>query len=514
MGLGGSHSRGAAGTRLVVLVGLLSACATPLDPGPRTDLGTRAPHHIVMFERRGQPVELTDKMFVDILPYARQEPDAFEQHVTMVLEAARCAWRRRAGPAPGCTAETEDGSPAAGAPRGIVVYIHGGLNTQRGTLERAKRLSPQIARGGYYPIFLNWQSSLVSGYFLEHLLFYRRGKEVAWGFTTTPFVLAGDLLGGLARSPFVAISELRSVGSAIPFVNRYELITPREDIEAREVAQELIASARENPEDAVAISVGENRYTRLEKFASVCNFLITLPLRLVISPFLQGAGSSSWSVLQRRVQLLVRDEERYRDGDASAPPPSAMLYFFERLRQLQQEEGVPVTLVGHSMGTIVIGELLRADTFGSSRPYTRFVPEVESIVFMASASSVPDYESNVLAYMQSEVGSQTRLYHLTLHPDAERREAWAVLDVAPRGSLLVWIDGFLSNPTTLQHRTAGQQLNLMQSLRALPENLRQRVHLRTFDAGMSRAPDGHPQRHGDFNDEPFWRPEFWEPTAP
>jgi len=55
-----------------------------------------------------------------------------------------------------------------GATRKILFYVHGGLNTQVNTLERVvqpvgsdnTKLYEAILNGGYYPIFVNWKSSL------------------------------------------------------------------------------------------------------------------------------------------------------------------------------------------------------------------------------------------------------------------------------------------------------------------------------------------------------------------
>src|ERR1700740_564743 len=99
-----------------------------------------------------------------------------------------------------------------------------------------------------------------------------------------------------------------------------------------------------------------------------------------------------------------------------------------------------VVLVGHSMGTIVINHLLRAST---RLPVSR-------IVYMAAACTIKDYEDTVFPYLRQHPRAQ--ISQLVLHHTAELRESnlmlFRWLDFAPRGSLLLWIDNFLSSPDT------------------------------------------------------------------
>src|SRR5207237_8518833 len=115
-------------------------------------------------------------------------------------------------------------------------------------------------------------------------------------------------------------------------------------------------------------------------------------------------------------------------------------------------------------------------------------------------------------------------------------------DVPPRGSLLVWIDNFLSNPVTEQERTMGRWRNLFRSgatgepvihrffAEDGPRNLKSRLHFQAFSVGLGDKQqlrkttfqwNEHPVRkdaceradnplsHGEFTDMPYWKPEFW-----
>ena len=109
-------------------------------------------------------------------------------------------------------------------------------------------------------------------------------------------------------------------------------------------------------------------------------------------------------------------------------------------------------------------------------------------------------------------------YLQKLHQKAEETEVsgW---DFAPRGSLLVYIDDYLTTPLTVLDRTAGQFKNLMLTAESVDPRLGNRIAIREFDAGrVDDAEDGdtqwlwNPTNHGDFSKAPFWYSEFWFPA--
>lgn len=46
--------------------------------------------------------------------------------------------------------------------RTILLFIHGGMNTAKSSVERVVTHSEEILKDGIYPIFINWASSLTS----------------------------------------------------------------------------------------------------------------------------------------------------------------------------------------------------------------------------------------------------------------------------------------------------------------------------------------------------------------
>jgi hypothetical protein len=151
------------------------------------------------------------------------------------------------------------------------------------------------------------------------------------------------------------------------------------------------------------------------------------------------------------------------------------------------------------MGTIVLNQMIRNS---GDLPFNR-------IVYMAGATTVRDYQDSVFPYLRVNLNAQ--VYHLTLHPKAEVRERFdpgiPYVDLPPRGSLLVWVDDFLSSPETPLDRTVGRFENLVTAVHNTPDDLRGRIHIKAFGVGGDvRAP----QKHGDFTANlKFWKPECW-----
>ena len=191
-------------------------------------------------------------------------------------------------------------------------------------------------------------------------------------------------------------------------------------------------------------------------------------------------------------------------------PPGDLQWFLEELqkRMTANEAGAgakyEVTLIGHSMGAMVINQLLRHN------------PDIEckNIVFLAAACSIHQFQQCTIPYLEAH--RQTQFYNLCLHPTAEVTEADA-LGVVPRGSLLNWIDEFLNSPQTPLDRTLGNWNNILPAIYVIPREVRPRVCLKAFAMtadGSTLDPETDaeaPQKHGQFTDLHYWEKSFWEP---
>lgn len=449
----------------------------------------------------------------------------------------------------------------------VLIFVHGGMNSEVESLERVVKLYNQIAQKGWYPLFINWRSSFVSSY-LEQLANIRQGEDVGWtGFFTLPVVLGIDVARSIARAPLVWIAQTANDAKAVPLLSflapkdpnkiAIELICAYEYADQEEECQKKtfrkppicvpfnVRSGDAGPhfpkqeypnpnrerlnKDAIQISVGEDLRGCSEMDVSFVMYGVTIPSRLLLDPAVDALGTSAWDNMLRRTRLLFTLDDEFRANPtflhkarlakeyegalANIPRSGGISIFLRQLAERITNDGGKweITLVGHSMGAIILNQILR-----ESMQLELKLP-ITNIVYMASAASVRDTLDSVLPFLQQD--DKAKFYNLTLHPVAEERESYEPrafripVGPGPRGSLLVMIDNFLSAPLTYLDRTAGRYENFLLAVHAIPLNLRPRVHIKTFSVGSSdeiRAEN--PQRHSDFTERfKFWIEECWKP---
>jgi pimeloyl-ACP methyl ester carboxylesterase len=197
--------------------------------------------------------------------------------------------------------------------------------------------------------------------------------------------------------------------------------------------------------------------------------------------------------------------ERAATGRVGRPQDGAVGRLAKALDELVQANPgrYSITLVGHSMGTIVANEVIR----------THPTLPLSNIVYMAAACSVSEFSASVIPYLRD--ATNAHFYNLSLHPLAEEREAqWKMVDLPPRGSLLEWIDNFFSTPRTIPERTLGKWLNITATTALIPTNaVSSRVVLKSFSVGLDGQISQQPQVHGEFSEMVFWDENFWSKPA-
>lgn len=455
------------------------------------------------------------------------------------------------------------GPPRAGKQvRKIALIIHGGLNTNHSSIDRAQQLSQRVLDSGYYPIFINWQSNLPRA-LLEHTVRVRQGDDLGalrGAPLAGPYLLA-DLGRGLVRTPviwaYAAKNDFDRLKLAVRryFSDRGWLgvkLQPRQTEKIydhlRELRQACIDQGTPAKKcEAVDVQRGIDRYRlrdhvrnhavatptaaippqlAFRAFGSLVappwGHLLWVPLKYLTAPLLDGLGSAAWEDMQRHAALGFR-----RDGTRTAnrddEPGEGGLSLFTRTLEERTNDAATacsaerpdapciewhINLISHSMGAIVANHLLRnAEDL-----------KIDHIVYMAAACSVREYEDSVLPYMRQPAGRDTEMWHLVLNDLAEVRDQY-FFELPPSGSLLVWVDHFFTQPHTRRDRTAGRWDNLARFLETTPRRLRSRIHVRAFD-GTDELRFEQPQHHDAFlafNGDPaqkfvgtFWDPQFWK----
>jgi pimeloyl-ACP methyl ester carboxylesterase len=275
------------------------------------------------------------------------------------------------------------------------------------------------------------------------------------------------------------------------------------------------ASGRDWP--GLRLSIGSDERSRWSQTGYFTSYVVTFPFKLLTAPFIDAFGKSAWDNMSRRTQTMFRSPAQFerpattneiqaarrRAGEPADGAVARLMQALGELATADPSNHYSVTLVGHSMGTIVANQMVLAHPgLGYS-----------NIVYMGAACSVSEFANAVLPCL--EANTNTRFYNLTLHPIAEAREAqWTFLDLTPRGSLLEWIDNFLANPRTVPERTLGKWDNAISTTALIPTNVAGRIRIKAFAVGpRDKFPDN-PMVHGDFSEEPFWQDEFWTRRAP
>ena len=229
-------------------------------------------------------------------------------------------------------------------------------------------------------------------------------------------------------------------------------------------------------------------------------WLVTWPTKLLTAPVIDAFGTSSWDVMLRHTELLFESEQELKSSPltnaattqhnlAELPAHGGLSQFLEMLATKIQADPTAnweITLVGHSMGTIVANKII--ERFGDRLP-------IKNILYLAAADTVQHYQQAIYPYLQQN--DTHGLHHFMLHPQAEEGEISLGMpwDIPPRGSLLVWIDNFLSKPLTGTDRTVGRYDNLLPALHNAPSDIRDRISVKVFSAGNPVELDN-PLGHG------------------
>ena len=467
-------------------------------------------NHVVMFNENGRlldptgnidcndPPALCKGRHLSILSYKELNGDQRKDYMKDLLDGLR-DYRDSTQSAESSSGRGPDDR---GKPR-LLVFVHGGLNTQKGSVERVEKLAPEIMSAGYYPLFINWRSSWVFNYF-NHLMYIRQGEKSNFllGLISSPFVFAFDLGRGVLRTPLILGSQV---------IEGYQTWSDTHlpyglDDREKTLKEKYEQSPSGSNSGAIGILIGKDDRSWADKTLAGISWFVFLPFRLFSIPIIDGLGTSAWDNMLRQTQSLIHTSDEYRDNDPGEMAAHGDLAYVMRELQSELKNGWEIMLVGHSMGTIVLNELLRE------------FPDVpvDNIIYMAAACSVHDFEQSVIPYLRRN--NTTNFYNLSLHHIAENRERWEPLkipyvELSIRGSLLAWLDDFFTNPLTPMDKTLGKYVNFLRTEQIYSSDLRGRIHQKEFSVG-GRFTETDPQKHGDFDRFEFWEESFYRLPPP
>ncbi len=394
----------------------------------------------------------------------------------------------------------------------MLIFIHGGLNDINTSIGRAvgsdstARLIDKIMlETDYYPVFLNWESGGFKTTW-HQVTRVRRGVEsgtVASIFSTLIY-LPTQLAIMAVKAPYVAAKDA--------YLGIFHNNVPKNS-EVRRL-NESFADPEVNNTGHIYLGYSKKHYFPENTYRNA-TYIVPGPAKIITGPIISQFGKIAWDNMLRRTQIVFDaplSHHRY-----TKLPESSQYYeerrggfniFIHQLKEHFRKDGEAsskrIILVGHSMGTIVIAELLKRH------------PDlpIDDIVFMASAATINDFNESVVPFLQTH--RSTSFYNLTLHPIAERREN-VFYDLTPRGSLLEWIDRYFNEPKTFNDLTVGKWINAVSAFKDLPQDVRAQVFLKGFGTEESnclplkfRSEYQCPTEHGNFSLLPFWDRILWQ----
>jgi len=384
----------------------------------------------------------------------------------------------------------------------LLIFIHGGMTSISDSLQRIKSQYRQILedKEGYYPIFIIWRSGLTSSYW-EQLCCIRGGQyNVPLGAVTLPFYLLKDLGVAIFNAPLAWGHATYVYWSSVG-----------EKKHVADIRESRCDAASTSPLHVTTTGVQYCHKGNRDKEEGLAhdafNLIMFLP-KMITLPFVSSMGKTGWENMLRRTETQFRNPIELSDSSgvcaaeakAFSKGSGATSIFFSRLARYLAGRDMEVSIVGHSMGSIIINKALM------------LYPEIEyrHIVFMAAADNINHTIHAVGDYMRRH--PQTEFYNVMMHPQADANEIPRhTFGFAPNGSLLEWIDEMYGPNRTRLDLTVGKWWNTKDILHLFPDDgqLRRRMHMKVF--GFY---DRDPVHHGDFTEVellkyPYWDKRFW-----
>lgn len=524
---------------LVILLFVVSCAHVPRTSSYKCNIeagesGCDADEHILRVNSNGY---LIDSEFATLNYFERDLDDilnkksAHDKMDTMILESIKLACRKSKTSCEDIVSIDNLSMLPSGIDKvKILLYVHGGLNTYDAT---DKRLEQQLSwienedSDWHYPIYVSWPSN-APGTVTEHLFHVREGRQVnpLVGVASSIGTVWESIFTGIGKAPAnVADQFINDKDRFMSGVNNKWLSTVWKDAEYRYKSLFFKSNESEfcsscsyvNTIDDITVNRSTYENSGFKNGLESAFLVAVSPVRYVIGiPWNGTLANNAWDMMKRRARAIANPNGEYnkhvRDRFGSPDKEidgSGVGYLLERLFKLERENpnlNVNLTLIGHSMGAIVINNLL--NRYQEEFSQTNYL---DSIVYMGAAASIAETLA-VIPPIMRENEQQISFYNLTLNRVAEVAETH-YLGFAPSGSLLVSIDKYHDSPEHHLLRTLGSEVNIQSSLATIINAFKglkgDKVVLKAFDKNQKILP----YRHGDFGDLPFWKQKTWQIDA-
>lgn len=380
--------------------------------------------------------------------------------------------------------------------KNILIYAHGGLNSDETAITRAVNATAKmipdpkkLACADTYPIFINWRSGPLTT-LGDHYFHIRDGKSDKSAPYTSPIYMVGDLAKTIGNTPMAWYHEgYQTIRTSVRYDNDEDNLSA----DREKYGVSLIPKIADDTE---SWNVGRK-----------ARWWVTAPIKIITTPFVFTFGTPAWDNMKRRTHTMFTAQKD--DKKNALSPEGATRNFLksltEHIKAMRNKKKSPefeLTLMGHSMGGIIINRALR--------DLPDDLTEVDNLVYMASADNLQNYLDATIPLVKKK--NSLRIYNLHLHPENEDREISSG-GLAPSGSLLVWIDHTYDTPEYILQRTSGRWSNIRLVLDLIPNetkpngnDLLRNYHFTVFGRGPTEK---RPQTHGSFDDFNFWEKSYW-----
>jgi len=347
-----------------------------------------------------------------------------------------------------------------------------------------------------YPLFVTWPSGGIQSYIYQRVNYNQGDYDSNFKRWASPLYFLTDAVESVVRAP-VAWAES---------ISWFQL---GQDNDVKTIGDEIGCVKSRPAYSCVTLRGRDDRPNSDEIWYWSPVGIVG---RVVTIPVIDAIGQPAWGAMLSRTHIVMRkpfNAHALAQTQGSLDGKGDLWYLFnaisEVINELPEDERPAITIIGHSMGVIVVNQILRNFP---DLPY-------RNIVFMGGATSIRDTLIALGRVTAEKPRPNLRFYNLSLHQVAEANEVDAdFFGTLSKGTLLEWVDRMFTTPATFADRTVGKWIN---AVMAHGDFLDSRLQMSFKRFGLSCA---EPLKHGEFDEyeprprcaelrTPYWHPSFW-----